>query len=225
LYCALRITKKWLSSRASFSLPKIIWIRQYDTLVIEGTELSIDKLGEAYFYWIRQANLLWKEKLTLGCPNTSLSEFDIQNVKDCWNELPEYDNFIDSLRNENENKYCLSRFFASRGFFNSELNQWDQRKLRIWMMDASKFVDHLACLIHLSAGQPSRATELCSYQIINAYNQPRGVFLLKGHVLLSQNYHKSLSMTNLHKNIQRLLPLCLSKLLIQYLVFIRPFEM
>ena len=192
---------------------------------MEGMEIHVHELGKAYFIMLQKAKFILSNKLLLDCDNASIHEETILKMKDNWNPNCEKGSFINILRDKQENKYQLTRYLSSKGFLNSEKNDWDNNKLRRWMNEVSDFMDLLSCLIHISGGQPARATELCSYQLVTTKNQHRGVFLLNGQILLSQNYHKSLSMTVCHKNIQRLLPFDLSKLLIDYLVFVRPFEM
>jgi hypothetical protein len=224
-YCAIRTSKQWLSSRIDFSPPKIIWhTTNYDSLFFEGLEIEIKTLSKAYFYWYQKAYSILHFDLFLD-ESFKLDKKFIQKFKDNWSNSDNGYCFLEPIEASYSYKYVLSKILASKGYWNESSKKFEVSQLKKWMSKASTFVDYLICLVHLSSGQPSRVTELCLYRLRNSRFSNRSVFLFDGTIALLQTYHKSLSMTTINKAISRYLPEDLSVLLINYLIFIRPFEM
>jgi hypothetical protein len=86
------------------------------------------------------------------------------------------------------------------------------------------FLERLLLLIHLTAGQPARGSEILSLRHINTMNgHYRNVFIEGGIVSTVTTYHKGYSTTGNTKIIYRYLPKEVGELLIYYLWLIQPF--
>lgn len=86
-----------------------------------------------------------------------------------------------------------------------------------------RFREKLAILIHLTAGQPARGTELLSIRHRNIVNTQRNVFIEDGLVVLVTHYHKGYHFSNDTKIIHRYLPRAVSDLVVRYLWLVLPF--
>jgi hypothetical protein len=85
-------------------------------------------------------------------------------------------------------------------------------------------MDSLMICMHLTYGQPARATELCSLLYKNHQNAPRHVYWTLQTMMLVTQYHKSRSMTQMNKLIVRFFPGQLALLFKTYLAVVRPME-
>lgn len=86
------------------------------------------------------------------------------------------------------------------------------------------FLERLLLLVHLSAGQPARGTELLSLRHVNtATGHHQNIFIESGMVSTVTTYHKGYSITGSTKNIHRYLPKEVGELLVYYLWLVQPF--
>ncbi|KAJ2007336.1 hypothetical protein GGI06_005334 [Coemansia sp. S85] len=78
--------------------------------------------------------------------------------------------------------------------------------------------------IHLSGGQPARATELNTLMIKDWDIQKRGLYIVEKRIALATRYWKGQALYGKDKHVLRLLPKDLGELLLKYLVFVKPCE-
>ena len=62
-----------------------------------------------------------------------------------------------------------------------------------------RFLELILILVHITAGQPARGTEITSLRYCNWLTVPRNIYMLDGQVMLVTTYHKSQSMWNEQK--------------------------
>ncbi|MBA3789561.1 hypothetical protein H0X32_04210 [Patescibacteria group bacterium] len=101
---------------------------------------------------------------------------------------------------------------------------WDTTYIEAWLQMAKKFLELLACVIHITGGGPPRAEEGVTFAIKNCNGKMRNIFVHGKHVVFVGQYHKSQNIMLRYKLIARLLPEKVSELVLQYLYIIRPIE-
>ena len=111
-----------------------------------------------------------------------------------------------------------------------ELRKKDSKVL--WKVTAAKkyiskiesFLERLLLLVHITAGQPARGTEILSLRHCNTVNgHHRSIFIKGGLVSTVTAYHKGYNIIGSTKIIHRYLPREVSELVVYYLWFILPF--
>ncbi|KAF7978076.1 hypothetical protein HWV62_1727 [Athelia sp. TMB] len=103
---------------------------------------------------------------------------------------------------------------------------WDRSKSGRWLMQIDRAWQLTYALIHCTGGLPGRATEELLYQWTNEeHGSPTNIRIRANTVALDTTYHKGVMLTGMHKNIVRLLPYRLSRLLFILLRVVRPVEL
>jgi hypothetical protein len=101
---------------------------------------------------------------------------------------------------------------------------WNQKVCQDYLLLVDAFLERLLLLIHLTAGQPARGSEILSLRHVNTVNgHHRNVFIEGGMVSTVTTYHKGYSTTGNTKIIHRHLPKEVGELLIYYLWLVQPF--
>ncbi|EDN03549.1 predicted protein [Histoplasma mississippiense (nom. inval.)] len=101
---------------------------------------------------------------------------------------------------------------------------WDTAVVDDYLQQVDGFLEQLLLVVHLTGGQPARATELLSIRHSNTVcGRHRSIFIEHGLVSMVTTYHKGYSMTNSTKIIHRYLPAEVSELVVYYLWLILPF--
>ena len=102
---------------------------------------------------------------------------------------------------------------------------WRPRSVNSYLADISSFLETLWALIHITSGQPARATELVQTRYRNTMQgEHRNLYVENGLVAIVTTYHKGYSMEGSTKIIHRYLPKEVSEMLIYYLWLILPFK-
>jgi len=134
-----------------------------------------------------------------------------------------------SLGLENPEKFLFTRIqtssdLASRFLLPGRDLSWNTRKLRDWIFSIRAFLEKLLVLIHVTAGQPARFSELVSIRISNSIEtRLRNIFGENKALFLVTYYHKGYSTSNSTKIIHRYLPQEVGELLVYYLWLVVPF--
>lgn len=102
--------------------------------------------------------------------------------------------------------------------------KWNTKLLEAYLVWVDEFLQRILLLIHMTSGQPARATELVSIRHCNTpEGRHRNIFIEHGLVCIVTSYHKSQSTTRSIKIIHRYLPQVVSELVVYYLWLIQPF--
>jgi hypothetical protein len=101
---------------------------------------------------------------------------------------------------------------------------FDDRAIRKWMRDCNIFLSILFTLIHITSGQPSRDSELGGLRFANGNGLLRNLFVQGNRVMTLIPNSKAKSVILREKGIPRVLPHPVSRLLVEYLVFVRPIQ-
>lgn len=101
---------------------------------------------------------------------------------------------------------------------------WRQGAVSKYLAQVESFLQRLLLLVHITGGQPARATELLSLRHSNTvHGRHRNIFIEHGLVSTVTTYHKGYSISNSTKIIHRYLPKPVSELVVYYLWLILPF--
>ncbi|OOO04500.1 hypothetical protein AFCA_000004 [Aspergillus flavus] len=101
---------------------------------------------------------------------------------------------------------------------------WQKPHVDHYLKQVEAFLQRLLLLIHITGGQPGRATELLSLRHSNTvHGRHRNIFIEHGLVSTVTTYHKGYSISNTTKIIHRYLPKPVSELVVYYLWLILPF--
>lgn len=95
--------------------------------------------------------------------------------------------------------------------------------MRSYARAVVRFRAKLSIAVHVTSGQPARATELLSVRHRNTETARRNVFIEDGLVVVATSYHKGFYASNDAKLIYRYLPREVGELLVRYLWLVLPF--
>lgn len=137
--------------------------------------------------------------------------------------------FLSDPRNQlDANQSELASLIISRqdlSFFFTKQKDWNCAALFQWLSNSEDLLALLTSAIQLTSGMPARSTELVTALVTNTLVESRHLYILHHSIAMILNYNKSRNMTGKEKVIPRFLSTEVSTLLLQYLVYIRPFEM
>jgi hypothetical protein len=101
---------------------------------------------------------------------------------------------------------------------------WRSTAVHRYLQQINRFLERLLLLVHITAGQPGRATDLLSLRYVNTvHGRHRNIFIENGLVSAVTAYHKGYSVSNSTKIIHRYLPKPASELVVYYLWLVLPF--
>jgi hypothetical protein len=101
---------------------------------------------------------------------------------------------------------------------------WRNEPVDEYLRQVDRFLQRLLLLVHITGGQPARATELLSLRHRNTIQgRHRNIFIEHGLVSTVTTYHKGYSVSNTTKIIHRYLPKAVSELVVYYLWLVLPF--
>jgi hypothetical protein len=191
-------------------------ILDYREIVIDQTTVSLDQLKQGIQNAIQDANSLTQQLFdSYQVPEISLNYTDnVTNTEfgssfESNDILSQYDEIVHDIN-------WINRF--------TDNNTWNHTFCNIWIQKSDKLGACLLFLVHLTYGQPARATELARMQQTNSGQIQRSIFVLDQKVCLVQGYHKAQSLTGQERYIPRFLGTQLSKLLVIYLAFIKRWQ-
>jgi hypothetical protein len=101
---------------------------------------------------------------------------------------------------------------------------WKLSLAKEYVAKINSFLERLLLLVHLTAGQPARSTELLSLRCCNIVNgHYRNIFIKNSLISTVTAYHKGYNIVGSTKIIHRYLPKEVSELVVYHLWFILPF--
>ena len=196
-------------------------------LSIKGINVTKRKLYDLYQTLSRKGNMLL-ERLCFGFDlDTMIKKFYESDMQDDFNNSKlEYS--ILELPFFKDMKRSIDEFlFQQPTFAKFILSIEDNGALPIkkaitsYIQDSEDLVQILLVLIHLSGGQPSRATELASLHISNKEESMRNLFIYEHQVVLLTSYNKVNALNGKDNVIARFLTSGVTKLLLMYLCLVR----
>lgn len=104
--------------------------------------------------------------------------------------------------------------------------EWDHAKSMKWEADIHHALQHLYLQIHCTGGLAGRGTEEALLNYTNEeFGSRRHLRVLKGTCGFDHNYHKGALVTGMYKNVFRLLPYRVARILFILLRIIRPIQL
>jgi superfamily II DNA helicase RecQ len=101
---------------------------------------------------------------------------------------------------------------------------WKAARLKSYAKALDRFRGYLLVLVHLTGGQPGRATELLSIRYANGPDKSgRGVFIEDGLVAMVTGYHKGYVKRGKMKIVHRYMPREVGELVLWHLWLVQPF--
>jgi superfamily II DNA helicase RecQ len=154
----------------------------------------------------------------------------------CWSELkdnPAKDDpgwyFVRDRRNcmQEGTRWLLNRILTTSElavqFIHVEQGVWRQKRVNDYMDKISLFMEKLMVLIHITAGQPSRSSELLSLRYCNTEKGGhRCIFIENELMVIVTFYDKGYSIRGTEKIIHRYLPQEVGELLLLYIWLVLP---
>jgi hypothetical protein len=140
-----------------------------------------------------------------------------------------YSFFSDKTNGFSKHRHVLLKAILSNSLTANSLRDgsddfqgWSEIHLKKFLQDTSRFLKCFFTLTHLTYGQPARAEELTELLLQNTREGQRNFYWSYDTVMLLTRYHKNRSVNRREKYIARFLPRCVSELLLQYVVLVRP---
>jgi len=97
--------------------------------------------------------------------------------------------------------------------------------VRKWLQACQQIQEALLACVHLASGSPARATEISTYSLRNTAWNVRSIFVSQGEVVIVARYSKKRKLTGGDRPIARFPDSETTRLLLTYLVLIRPMYM
>ena len=179
------------------------------------------------------------EDLCLLCVDESrestIPELFLQDIRDDPTNNTRNWCFLNDPRNKaafvNRGEWLLNRVLDAEPLQRQFVNVcnggrvvWRAPEAKKYLTRVDAFLERLLLLVHLTSGQPARATELVGLRYKNTISSHlRDVFVEDGLVTMVTAYHKGYSITGSTKIIHRYLPREVGELMVYYLWLIRPF--
>jgi hypothetical protein len=151
-------------------------------------------------------------------------DFNLHEVRDRFTNLsPDY-SFVNEPANGLTDVYThlLTRLCTTGPRPLIQNNAWHHAAVTNYLQRHESFLEALMALLFLSSGQVPRGVDLCSLEVRNTENNPRGIYVYDGRMMYVIRHHKARRSTNHEFYVARYLPSCAFRPLYQYLVYIRP---
>jgi hypothetical protein len=217
------------------SLGHIIWTDDGEQLTYKDFEVTMANFKT---FVARQVNLTQQQLHELLLVHedegreSTVPEFNLRSLKDDptisepgWNFLKHKGN----LALHGYEDWLLMRvirtdWLQDEFLDNQQGAKWKKQAVIRYLKQVDSFLERLLLLVHITAGQPSRGTELTSLQFCNStHGIRRSVFIENGLVSFVTFYHKGYSIQGSTNIIHRYLPREISELVVYYIWLILPF--
>ena len=192
-------------------LPKVYWVvnSNYTKLQAGPTTISIQDLRDM----TRKGNELitnfFRDNLMMrfNFEVPSILSDDFNNAEEGYYFVHDHNNnFLDA-------QIAFHQHLCSKGVMND---------IEAYVENWRKFMQLLIFNIHLTSGNPARATELETLQFKNSGLKERNVFVFQDKIALIPTYNKTNNLKGQDRLIPRFLPKNLSHIVIKYLIFVQP---
>lgn len=101
--------------------------------------------------------------------------------------------------------------------------EWNDAQKQGYLNQEGQFLRKLMVVMHVSGGQPARGPEIGSIKVSNSVYSARNLYVINGRVCFLTMYDKARKRRGNTEYIIRCLPDEVSQVLVQYLVYVRPF--
>ncbi|KAH8798674.1 hypothetical protein F5884DRAFT_742883, partial [Xylogone sp. PMI_703] len=211
----------------------INWSRDEETVYYLGPGIRMDRLRWMCRNLIYELNILIRE-LMFDQPPPAI---DLTTIEDtmAWSAAfrrLEY-SFIENIKNHQKCKVgweYLYRHIRRKDSPWSLIKKtsdgtetWNQSQKRAYLKKGRQFLYKLMETMHITGGQPARGPEIGSIKVSNSVYSARNIYVINGQVCFLTMYDKSRKRRGNTDYIVRFLPTAVSQIVVQYLVYIRPF--
>ncbi|KAF3031497.1 hypothetical protein E8E11_000866 [Didymella keratinophila] len=211
------------------SLGHMMWSEDAETVTYRDTSLEMTALRNFVASQVKRAQRDLEDLLLLHpeecrdevVPRVALHRLkdDPSNSQKGWNFLQDPRN-ADQLRSGDDwlfNRVLDNDWLRDEMLSLTEEQQvnWKKNAVQAYFSKLDNFLEQILLLIHLTAGQPARGTELMSLQHSNtAQGHHRSIFIEEGLISTVTSYHKGYNITGSTKIIHRYRPKEVSELLV-----------
>jgi hypothetical protein len=218
------------------SLGFIIWSDDGQHLSYKDFELDMAQLKLFVSMQVELAQAQLQELLLIHADEARedvVPSLSLHSLKDDPTISQNGWNFLQDPRNgqlQGKDRWLLSRvlqyaWLQERFFVRPGSAKWNTRAVEHYLKQVDAFLERLLLIVHITAGQPARGTELLSLQHCNTvHGLRRNIFIENGLVSFVTYYHKGYSVSGSVKIIHRYLPPEVSELVVYYLWLVLDFR-
>ncbi len=209
---------------------------------VDGVEVSLRLVGGLVRKWQGEVDVLLNTKLLFGANLPDGFQSELAAMEDMLTERGNGFNFMLHPRKrgwvQKMVKWLLSSLsdapmakatlFAGGSEGEDVVNIGGSRMsgdgVRKWLQACQKVQEALLACVHFASGSPARATEIGTYSLRNTAWNVRSLFVSQGEVVVVARYSKKRKLTGGDRPIARFPDAETNRLLLTYLVLIRPVE-
>ncbi|KAF5347918.1 hypothetical protein D9756_010116 [Leucocoprinus leucothites] len=187
---------------SSVKPPSFIWLNDEKTQFIwRGNKVKVSGITDMAMEIKRRMYKQWKEKVLCGLD----IEIRYDHIADDLESTDTHYGFVDDARNKN---ICEPNLLMKRILGDPELSSefvagwrdngdpiWRTGRLVQWLFDYSEFLLLFMASIEVTAGSPSRGTELTCLLYRNTPTRTRGIYAVGGCLAIVCQYSKTTSNT------------------------------
>ncbi len=202
-------------------IPRLTWNELNQSVICQGQLITPSTIQKAVVGAIKEA----EELLSLLSMGFKFPTFDLISILDDPNNASNGFDYQKHTKNSHILSSCdnFVLYFSKRPEFYDINKKFCRQKVVRWVSQAEKLMKVLAFLIHVTPGQPGRATEMIALNHSNT-SVKRNLFFHNGLCILQPSYSKTDSTLQRSRSILRFLPQKVAAILLKYLTFIRPVE-
>ena len=218
--CVAVITNESKALEAAENI--LTWSSDKETVIYRGQfAISMSEFTGSIHSSINAMNKLLRQILGYD----DLPPMSLHQIDDDLNNRRRGESFMHNLSNQT----WLNTEYYMKKIVQKYIAWWDgadkiiEEKTILFQKQVDTFRTGLLALIHTTAGQPARGTELTNIAFENTSTSIRNIFIVHGCIHIRTVYHKTLMQTNQQKPISRYLPTEVGELLVYYLWLVVPF--
>ena len=210
-----------------------VWARGRigEEMVLNGERISISTLKSAVESLTMAAIEIFENELLFGLSfDHVVSRIPVGNVVD---QVLRNDPTYSFLHEEDiiQSRQAMVFQFEATAFYKDRYLvrrgarlEFSPDRMRTYMKQAWNLQEILLTIMHLTSGQPARATEIETMTICNGANTARSIYLFDNRIMTLIGYSKTSSILRNERYIARFLPRRASQLFVIYLVIVRFYE-
>jgi hypothetical protein len=120
-------------------------------------------------------------------------------------------------------KHLHRQAWDSKGPGLMQHNRWSESHCTKYLRSVEAFCEKLFRCTHFIGGHPGRGTEVATVRWCNTRQVSRNIFIYHGRVIVVVEYHKARHSTNNSFYVARVLPALPSRMMFEYITYVRPF--
>ena len=208
----------------------IVSWRDDDTMVLQQQTIHIHKFRTLLLGQLQLLEKFFHEKLLFGGKTSEMGiTIDFDSLQDSTDITTRgYSPVLGSLNGNSDSEKFMDFLLSKKVLLAIENSKlvWNIEEAESWTSNIYIATLLLFVLIHVTQGSPARITEEIYMQICNTLFGRRHLFALNGYATLAtwSNYWKGAQISGKFKEILRVMPCRVAKLLLILLRIIRPVE-